>query len=188
MVGPEVIWFNYRYGLFFALPFCVLAARGVVVVGARLGGGFPARAWFLCVLLLLSPKILSHYQDGSRRDFRTAASQVDGLLRVGEPLYCNWRELSYYLPEIAVKNWNSKTEFPPSVCYVVRGGNAWDRPLIVEGRIIEFVTRIGRKRFDEQSNVIDIFRILPDTDRDHSRTEPPLIPKAESLNRNSRRQ
>jgi hypothetical protein len=161
VVGPLVIWFNHRYTLLFLLPFWVLAARGILSVGRRLGPGLHAWSWYVFVSILLLPKAVSYYQDGSRHDFRAAAECIARMAREDDPIYCNWRELGYYRPGVEIANWNPKTVFPAQVCYLVQGGNALDPPIKVPGRVVELVAMFGHRRFDEQSNVVRVFRIWP---------------------------
>jgi hypothetical protein len=163
--ASHVIWFfNYRYALLFFLPFWVLAALGVLVVGRRLGGGPRALGWYACVALLFLPKILSQHQDGSRKDFREAARQLTRMARPEEPVYCNMdTTLRYYLATSPVLPWKGADELPEGSCYVALSVNGWDAPLAVEGRVVELVASVGRRRFDEQAYLVRVYRMGPRT-------------------------
>lgn len=161
-ISPALMYFNSRYSLIFILQFWILAARGIVLIGKRLGGGSPSWAWYACVILLLLPKVLSHYQDGSRKDFRTAAAVVARRAQPGEAVYCNWpQNLGYYLPERYVQKWHTKLDLPPEPFYLVEGTNAWTPPIAINDRTIEHLSIICRRRFDEQSNVVHVYRVGP---------------------------
>jgi hypothetical protein len=159
--ASHIVWFfNYRYALVFLLPFWVLAARGVQVVGQRLGGGWKALGWYACVALLFLPRILSHHQDGSRKDFRETARLLTRMARPEEPVYCNMdTTLRYYLTTSPVLPWKGEGELPSGPCYVALSVNGWDAPLVVEGRVVELVATVGRRRFDEQAYLVRVYRV-----------------------------
>ena len=158
-VSPVVIWFNARYTLLFLLPLWILAARGILTIGRRLSGS-SAYTWYAVVLLLLLPKVLSHYQDGSRRDYRSAASIIAPRIHTGEVVYCNWpQNLGYYFPDGDVRQWHDDSPMPDDAFYVVEGTNAWTPTLFVPGRVVEHIAKIGRRRFDEQSNLVQVYRV-----------------------------
>jgi hypothetical protein len=161
LAAPRLIWFfNYRYALLFFLPFWVLAAKGVEVVGQRLGGRPAALGWYACVALLLLPKVVSHHQDGSRKDFRAAAAALAPLARDGEPVYCNMdTTLRYYLTTTEVRPWKGERELPSGTCFVALSVNGWDVPLRIDGRVVELLATVGRRRFDEQAYLVRIYRV-----------------------------
>ena len=91
---------NPRYSLFFMFPFWIFAAYAGEQVAHRLEGHWHRIAWFACIAVLLMPKLLSHYRDGSRHDFRAAASSVAALMEGNETVYSNWPfTLEYYLKQ-----------------------------------------------------------------------------------------
>jgi hypothetical protein len=161
LAASHLIWFfNYRYALLFFLPFWVLAAKGVEVVGQRLGGRPAALAWYACVALLFLPKILSHHQDGSRKDFRAAAGVLAPLAHDGEPVYCNMdTTLRYYLTAAEVRPWKGERDLPARTCFVALSVNGWDAPLRIDGRVVELMATIGRRRFDEQAYLVRVYRV-----------------------------
>jgi hypothetical protein len=119
--------------------------------------------WYACVVILLAPRFSSHYQDGTRRDFRGAAEVVSRLAGPEDPVFCDRpQNLGYYLPGKAVRLWKRQTDLPPGVCYVVKAANAIDAPLAAPGRLLEYVARVGRRRFDEQTYLLRVYRVWPD--------------------------
>jgi hypothetical protein len=160
--SPFLLYFNSRYTVLFALPFWMLAARAVVELADRLEPGPGRWAWFACVALLLAPKFVSHYRDGSRKDFREAARIVSGLVQPGDAVLSNWPHiLGYYLGDRPVRGISDPSTWPDSTCYVAVGSNAWEPVLHVPGRVAELVEQVGRRRFDEQSYMVRIYRVWP---------------------------
>lgn len=158
---PSVILMNSQYMLLFLLPFWVLAAHGVSEIGAQLGRGFLAWSWYLAIALLLFPHMASHYQDGSRKDLRAAGDLINRYAVEGETIYCNLPEvLHYYLPAKLVKDWDTtKDELSNGVSYVVMASNGWDSPLQINGKTVETLARIGKRRFDEQTYIVSVYRV-----------------------------
>ena len=94
-----VSW-NPRYFVFFMPAMWVLAAHAVEFVARSVGSRSVAAAWYACVVVLLSPNLLSHYQDGSRHDYRQAAAVLLTHARQGQPILSDDAEtISYYLPD-----------------------------------------------------------------------------------------
>jgi uncharacterized membrane protein len=161
LAAPLAIWFfNYRYTLLFLLPIWILAAKGAASIGNALGDRRSRWAWYACAIILLMPKAISYYQDGSRRDIRTAAEIVSQHVDKGSSVvYCNLPAiLHYYLPNTIVNDYREGI-VKESSCYVVLATNAWDAPLRVEGRVSELVATVGRRRFDEQSYLVRIYHV-----------------------------
>jgi hypothetical protein len=154
---------NPRYAVLFMPPMWVLAAYGMETIGRRLRSKLLVLCWYGCVALLLLPKLASHYQDGSRHDFRAAAQFLSKMGDSERPLLCNWPEtLFYYLPEHlrpCVRTWWTSCPVPAADCYIVYGSNQWEPILRLEDRPVELVEEIARRRFDEQSHVIRIYRV-----------------------------
>lgn len=152
-----------RYSLFFMPPFWFLAALGVSEIAGMMRGRLLRWAWFVCVFLLLSPKLASHFRDGSRHDFRAAAAVVSRSIGPGEKAYCNFPlTLDYYLTGRGagnVEEWWGATELPTETCLVVWATNAFEPALRVPNRTCETLERIGVRRFDEQSHIVQIYRV-----------------------------
>ena len=78
---------NPRYFLFFMPALWILAAYAMERVAQRFEYRSAAAAWYGCVVVLLLPNLLSHYQDGSRHDYRRAAEVAGDLgAELGERL------------------------------------------------------------------------------------------------------
>ncbi|HYU03981.1 MAG TPA: hypothetical protein VEL02_09075 [Jatrophihabitantaceae bacterium] len=154
---------NPRYAVFFMPAIWVVAAHGVTTITEGLAGVPLRLAWIACVACLLAPKLLSHFIDGSRHDFRSAALVVErdrDLSR--QPVYSNWPEtLQYYLQPITgqpVREWRAASA-PSGSYFVVIASNAWDPILQIAGKRTEVVSTIARRRFDEQSHVVRVYRV-----------------------------
>jgi hypothetical protein len=79
----------------------VLAGHGVAWVYERVRGWDPAMGWaFVAVACALQlPGVVSHYSDGSRSDFRSAARYIAERWRPGDrALVSSDKNLGYYLP------------------------------------------------------------------------------------------
>jgi 4-amino-4-deoxy-L-arabinose transferase-like glycosyltransferase len=165
---------NPRYALFFMVPVFVLAAAGIAVVAGSLQRRELRAAWFCAVALMLAPKLASHFADGSRHDFRTAAAVV-ATAAPALDVYSNWpATMKYYLRERspqAVYDWDSRHLDPARPIVVVLASNAWTPTLQVAGRRVEVIGTISKRRFDEQSHVIRIYRVLPAPDPERAAAE-----------------
>jgi hypothetical protein len=153
---------NPRYALFFMLPFWVVAAYGVEQVANRLPRGWGQTIWFAFVVLLLVPKLASHYRDGSRHDFRSTAALVAKAVKPNETIYCNWpMTLEYYLNQGQPVNvqWWQADALPDRTCLVVYASNALEPVLAIPQRRCDVLGEVGVRRFDEQSHVIRIYRV-----------------------------
>jgi hypothetical protein len=154
---------NPRYGVLFMPPMWVLAAYGMEYIARSLRSKPLMVCWYSCVALLLLPKLASHYQDGSRHDFRTAAQIIMNQSQAEQPLLCNWPEtLSYYLPEHLrpyVHDWWSNSQLPATECFIVYASNSSEPILMFKDRSIEIRGEISKRRFDEQSHVIRIYHV-----------------------------
>ena len=158
------IW-NARYAVLFALPLWVTGAMAVELIARRLGSARLVVFWYACVALLLVPKLASHYLDGTRHDYRQAAEVVAAEVRQGEPILTNMElRVRYYLsPELRprVRFWEPYEKLPAGECLVVYGSNVWDPVLRVPGRPTEVLAQIGRRRYDELSQVVRVYRLGP---------------------------
>ena len=165
LAAPMFIWFfNYRYALLFLFPIWLLAAKGMYGIAQKLADRRLRWAWYSCVVLLLIPKLLSYYQDGSRWDLRSAAGIVSQLAEDESPtVYSNLISIvHYYLPSASVKGWQGE-KVPEQTCFLVLATNAWDSPVHAEGHVAELVASIGRRRFDEQAYLVRVYRLRPIT-------------------------
>jgi hypothetical protein len=143
----------------------ILGAHAVDDVARRLEHRLAAAAWYGCVTLLLMPNLLSHYLDGSRHDYRAAASVVIRANPQNEPILSDDAEtISYYLPESLRRNLFVRTkakQFPTSEFILVARSNAWmPLPKIPERRM-ELLAEIYRRRFDEFSHIVRVYRVAP---------------------------
>jgi hypothetical protein len=83
---PFFIVYHYSYAFPLALPVVVLAgfAVGEVFELLRTRGSAVAYAWVAAVCAFHVPSVLSHFRDGSRYDYRTAAAYVGAHWRPGD--------------------------------------------------------------------------------------------------------
>jgi len=156
---------NPRYGILFMPPVFVLAAFAVAHIGRLLKPFSLQVAWYCCVALLLLPKLASHYQDGSRHDFRTAASVVLGHYTEGNKVLSNWPEtLQYYLPVVKTGisvDWWAESALPDSEFLIVFSSNAWEPLIQPPGRQVRVLAEIRKRRFDEQSHIVRVYQVAP---------------------------
>lgn len=165
------VW-NPRYGVLLVLPFWCMAAFAMEFVARRLRSTRAILLWYSCVLLLLAPKLVSHYLDGSRHDYREAARVVADTVQDGVPIFSNaeW-EVRYYLPAALrerVLGWNPTEPLPPSECLIILGSNVWDATARFPGRRYEVLAEISRRRFDEISHMVRVYRVAPHADAGRS--------------------
>ena len=155
---------NPRYGVFFMVPVWVVAAAGTAIIAEALAPRRLAAAWLATVVLILMPKMASHFIDGSRHDFRTAARAV-AQASPDLPVLCNWpATLQYYLDPITGQQptyWAPGDRLPDEGVVVVFASNAWDAVLQFPGRQTTIVAQVGRRRLDEQSHLVRVYRVDP---------------------------
>lgn len=156
---------NPRYFLFFLPPLWILAAYAMERVAHRFEYGSVAAAWYCCVVVLLAPNLLSHYQDGSRHDYRGAAAVLKNRARQGQPILSDDAEtISYYLPEDLRRNLFVRTKvttFPAGEFFLVARSNAWTALPHVPGRHLELMSELYARRFDQFSHILRVYRIAP---------------------------
>jgi hypothetical protein len=158
-------WFNWnpRYFELFLPATWVLAAYAMESVARGLGGRFRGAAWYGVVVVLLLPGLVSHFQDGSRHDYRRAAEVLVAEDVGGQPILSDDAEtISYYLPadlraQLFVRT--KVTELPSSVFYLVVRSNAWMPQPRIPGRRMDLLAEISRRRFDEFSHVLRVYRV-----------------------------
>jgi hypothetical protein len=98
---PFMMIYQPSYAFAFAPPVCVLAGLAVARIYERLAPVAPvaAVAWFGLVFLLNAPSVVSHYADGSRHDYRSAATYLAEHFREGDRIAAiSPALLSYYAP------------------------------------------------------------------------------------------
>ena len=150
---------NPRYALFFMPPVWVLAAAGAALVADSLRPHVRT-VWLLVLFALLLPKLGSHFIDGSRHDFRTAA-QIIARDAPNAAVVSDWPgELQYYLEPLTgqkARYWEGTAGDSPVV--VALGTNAWEPPLTLPGRTVHLLGQVARRRFDEQSHVVRVYLV-----------------------------
>jgi len=156
---------NPRYFLFFMPAMWLLGAHAMEFIARRLGYGSMGAAWYGAVALLLLPGLLSHYQDGSRHDYRAAASVLVANDRAESPVLSDDAEtISYYLPanlRARLRVRTKVTEYPPSEFFLVCRANAWMPLCSIPGRRLDLLAEIYHRRFDQFSHFLWVYRVQP---------------------------
>ena len=160
--GTSINW-NPRYFLFFLPAAWVLSAHSMELIARRLGYGSVGAVWYSCVLLLLVPSLVSHYQDGSRHDYRQAAAVVTAHAQEGQTILSDDAEtISYYLPEHLRQQLRVRskvTAFPTSEFLLVCRSNAWMPLPDVPHRKLDLLAEIYRRRYDQFSHIVRVYRV-----------------------------
>jgi hypothetical protein len=156
---------NPRYFLFFIPPVWVLAAYAMERIAYRFNYGSVGAAWYCCVVALLLPSLASHYQDGSRHDYRRAAAVLVTSAQGNQPILSDDAEtISYYLPETLRHNLLVRTktrQYPASEFFLVTRSNAWTPLPKIKERQVELLAEIYKRRLDEFSHILRVYRIAP---------------------------
>lgn len=85
VVLPRLVAFHPGYSFLYVFGAVVPAGYAVGVIAERLTGPrLVPFAWLLTAVLLNAPSLASHYADGTRHDFRSAARFADEHRRPGE--------------------------------------------------------------------------------------------------------
>lgn len=156
---------NPRYFLFFLPPMWILAAYAMEQVAVRFEQGSSGAVWYGCVGVLLLPSLLSHYQDGSRHDYRRAAAVLIANAQADNPILSDDAEtISYYLPDglrrhLLVRT--KVTKFPDAEFFLVTRSNAWSALPQIPGRHLQLMSEIYTRRFDQFSHILRVYRIAP---------------------------
>jgi hypothetical protein len=157
------ISWNPRYFLFFLPPLWILGAHAVDFIARRIGRGWAGAAWYGCVALLLAPSLLSHYQDGSRHDYRQAAATIVAADTTGAPVLSDDAEtISYYLPAAIRHNLFVRTKIthlPESEFFLVTRSNAWLPLPQIPDRRMDLLAEIYKRRFDQFSHILRVYRV-----------------------------
>ncbi len=163
-VSPRILgnW-NPRYGLFFMVPIWWLAAMGCDAIMRRLESNQLRLACLLAVAALHAPKLASHYVDGSRHDFRTAAAVVAAKAPGAGTVLTNWpAELQYYLSGRTSQRpryWAPGETVPDEETVIVLASNGWEPVFQLPGREVRVIGEVGRRRFDEQAHIIRVYDV-----------------------------
>ena len=111
----------------------------------------------------MAPGLLSHYQDGSRHDYRQAAAVLVEHDREARPILSDDAEtISYYLPAGLRQQLSVRTRarvFPASEFFLVCRSNAWTPLPQVPGRKLDVIAEISRRRFDQFSHILRVYRV-----------------------------
>jgi hypothetical protein len=154
-----------RYFLFFLPAAWVVGAHAAHEVGRRLAHPLAAAAWYGCIALLLMPNLVSHYLDGSRHDYRAAANVVIRSNPQNDTILSDDAEtISYYLPENLRHNLFVRTktrQYPATEFFLVTRSNAWTPLPRIKERQVELLAEIYRRRLDEFSHILRVYRIAP---------------------------
>jgi hypothetical protein len=154
---------NPRYFLFFMLAMWIVAAHAMEFIARRLGYRSIGVAWYCAVAVLLLPNLLSHYQDGSRHDYRQAASVLLASAHDGQPILSDDAEtISYYLPanlrqHLVVRT--KVTSFPETEFFLVCRSNAWTPAPQIPHRQMTLAAEIYRRRIDQFSHILRVYRV-----------------------------
>jgi hypothetical protein len=109
------------------------------------------------------PNLLSHYQDGSRHDYRQAAAVLLDNAHDDQPILSDDAEtISYYLPDRMRQHLyvrTKATQLPPSEFFLVCRSNAWTELPRLPHRRMNLLAEIYRRRFDEFSHILRVYRV-----------------------------
>jgi hypothetical protein len=159
------IGWNPRYFLFFLPPVWMLAAYAMEFVGRRALSHTVAVAWYGCVAIFLLPGLLSHYQDGSRHDYRRAAEVVMQHHHPDELILSDDAEtISYYLPtnqHSLLRVRTKEQEFPSSSFLLVCRSNAWTPLPQIPDRQMDLLAEIYKRRYDVFSHILRVYEVEP---------------------------
>lgn len=154
-----------RYFLFFLPAAWVVGAHAAHEVARRMAHPLVGAAWYGCIALLLMPNLVSHYVDGSRHNYRAAADVVIRSNPQNETILSDDAEtISYYLPENLRHNLFVRTktrQYPASEFFLVTRSNAWTPLPKIKERQVELLAEIYKRRLDEFSHILRVYRIAP---------------------------
>jgi hypothetical protein len=164
LATANLTW-NPRYFLFFLPAAWVLAAHAMAFIAERAGAGLTGVVWYAAVALMLAPGLVSHFQDGSRHDYREAAAYLVKHARPSQPILSDDAEtLAYYLPadlRAGLQVRTRVTEYPQSEFFVVFRTNSWwffPRDGL-ESRKVETIALIQTRRYDQFSHVLYVHHV-----------------------------
>lgn len=161
---------NPRYFLFYLPAVWLLAAHGMEYVARSLRSKAAAAGWYAAVVVLLLPGIASHFRDGSRHDYRSAAAVLSQTALPGQLILSDDAEtISYYLPPELRRHLVVRTkvqEVPATEFFLVCRSNVWTPLPEIPHRRMELLAEISRRRFDEFSHVVRVYRVPAARDND----------------------
>jgi hypothetical protein len=171
----SITW-NPRYFLFFMPAMWIVAAHAMEFIARRVGFRSIGVAWYGCVAALFLPSLASHFSDGSRHDYRTAAAVLIASDHQKSLILSDDAEtISYYLPPDLVQHLQVRTrvtDFPPSELYLVCRSNAWMPLCQVPGRRSVLLAEIFHRRFDQFSHILRVYRVEPVNHVDGDKSQP----------------
>jgi hypothetical protein len=161
-VLTSITW-NPRYFLFFMPAMWIVGAHAMEFIARRVGFRSIGIVWYAGVAALLLPSLASHLVDGSRHDYRTAASVLIANDRQQRLILSDDAEtISYYLPADLIEHLEVRTRvtnFPPDEFYLVCRANAWMPLCEIPGRRSDLLAEIYHRRFDQFSHILRVYRI-----------------------------
>jgi hypothetical protein len=162
----EMNW-NPRYLLFFMPAMWLLAAHAMEFIARRVRYGSVGAAWYCTIIVLLMPNLLSHYQDGSRHDYRQAVAVLIASVQQGQPILSDDAEtISYYLPAELRRHLYVRTKVttpPESEFFLVCRSNAWTPLPRVDRRQMDLLADISHRRYDQFSHILRVYRVAAAT-------------------------
>jgi hypothetical protein len=176
VVLPLVVVFHPAYLFPFSLGVLVLAGRvaGEVYDSLRTRSGLAAWVWMIVVCGFNLPSLASHYQDGSRHDFRTPAQYIAHHWQPGDRIASATNVLLGYYADVCrsaepLAAWNPLPELQrltatPGRLWIVlpsdRGGKPEDLQRWL-GTYCAQELEVRRKRFDYRDFVVEVFLYAP---------------------------
>jgi hypothetical protein len=162
LVASTFSW-NPRYFVFYLPAFWMIAAEAMAFVASRVGRGTKGALWYACVIVLLLPNLFSHFADGSRHDYRSAAHVVVAQALPTEQVLSDDAEtISYYLPEELRRRLSMRTKVkvvPSSSFLLVARSNAWTPMPRFANRRVDVLAEISSRRLDQYSHVLRVYRV-----------------------------
>jgi hypothetical protein len=154
---------NPRYFVFFLPALWMLAADAIHFVARKLNYGAIGAVWYASVVVLLLPNLLSHYQDGSRHDYRQAAAVVMAQPQTGQLILSDDAEtIWYYLPAELRQRLIVRTKakvLPASEFFLVARSNVWMPLPVIPLRRMDLLAEIVRRRYDSFSHIVRVYRV-----------------------------
>jgi hypothetical protein len=164
----NISW-NPRYFLFFMPAVWILAAFAMEFVARRTSSVTTGVAWYGCIAIILMPSLLSHFQDGSRHDYRQAAAVVVKYYHSQEPILSDDAEtISYYLPPQMHHMLQVRTkakQYPRSEFFLVCRANAWTPLPEIPNRQMDLLAEIYKRRYDQFSHILRVYRVAAEEPR-----------------------
>jgi hypothetical protein len=180
VILPCLVSYHPGYVFPLSLGALVLAGRAVAEIyeGLHRQNALAGPAWLALACLLNLPSLVSHYADGSRYDFRTAAQYVGSHWQVGDRVAgCSATLLKHYSnPGIEPAPIRISHQIEDLECLARRPDRLW---IVVpsgrEGKDAELTKWLGqhcsqqllvrRQRYDYYDNVMEVFLYAPEAGR-----------------------